>query len=140
GCEMRNDPDGQGVLISKGSTSAAVDYNQILNCSIHNNGGTSNFDHAIYSETNYNTFSGNRIYNNGGYGIHIYSSSASTGSTTHCSHNVVSGNIVYGQKSRSGIVVAYGTANQVYNNLVYGNSDGGIYTYGTTNIQILNNT
>jgi parallel beta-helix repeat protein len=147
GCEIRNIPysssgNSQGILITKGSTTAAVDYNQVLNCTIHDNGGsTSTLNHGIYVETNHNTFANNTIYNNSAYGIQIYSGSATAGTTSYCSYNQIYGNTIYGEKTRSGIVISFGDSNQVYNNIIYGNADGGInLNNGSNNTQVYNNT
>jgi hypothetical protein len=141
GCEIRNDPSESGVLISMGSTSAAVDYNEILNCTIHDNGGTNVLAHGIYCETNNNTFAGNTIYNNGGYGIQVYSGSASGNFTTYCSRNLIYDNRIYGQRSWSGITIDNGDSNEIYNNLIYGNADGGIHlSYNCSNTDVWNNT
>jgi parallel beta-helix repeat protein len=141
GCEVRNTP-GQGILITKGSTTAGVDYNEVLGCYIHDNGvAGSNQYHGIYAETNHNLIQGNDISGNVAYQIQLYASSGTPGSTTYCSYNTVTRNKLRGSKIRSGIVLGSGTGNLISNNLVYGNSDGGVYlNYGCAGTMIENNT
>jgi parallel beta-helix repeat protein len=147
GLEVR-DFSQNGVLLTEDpSLGDLTRYNQVLNCSIHDNGTTAG--HGIYIESSYNTVSGNTIYNNGEYGIHIYRDSGVNG--TDASDNTVSGNRVYdngfGLHSNGaaangwGIGLFVGDANVAYNNLVYGNKGGGIYSdLGASNSKVLDNS
>jgi parallel beta-helix repeat protein len=143
GCEIRNGPTGiQGVLISCGSNPDINENNRVTNCNIHHNGGVgSNQYHGIYCETNNNTFDNNTIHHNCAYGIQIFSSSATQGTTHFCSGNLIYNNIIHDENFRSGIVVTYGSGNLIYNNVIYNNGDGGIYfEFGPVNVGCYNNT
>lgn len=91
-------------------------------------------------------FDGNEVYNNGGYGFHIYHSGGND-----VINNIVRNNVVYGNGfsdarlpnvTLNGILIASGGNNIAYNNIVYGNANGMrvSYTLGGSNNQLYNNT
>lgn len=126
-------------------------YHEILNCLVHHNGlglGTTeapistNTGYGLYLQTSDNTCTGNEVYNNGGYGFHLYGNSVV--GQYPVSRNIVAANKIHNNGvnggTNYGIVVAWGDANQVYNNLIYSNIGGIlVYTYSTATI-IYNNT
>ena len=134
-----------------------AEYNEVINCSIHGS-----VYHGLYITSSNNLFEGNRVYNNGWYGYHLYISEGRTINNniirnneiygngwgrgdshgiiiSHGDNNVVDGNIV--RNNSGGIQVAYGANNtQVYGNTVYGNTYGGInIDPSTTNTVVVNN-
>jgi parallel beta-helix repeat protein len=117
--EVKNAPvSGINVSPDSGSTD-----NEFINCSVHNNGFSAQFDHGIYISNARNLIDGCDIYNNGAYGVHIYSG-ANNG------NNTVRNSRVHGQTGKAGILVATGTGNSVYNNILYGNAWGIALFYG----------
>jgi parallel beta-helix repeat protein len=133
--ELMNAP-GMGVLTSHhGSCSA--DFNEFINLTIHDNGLTDKH-HGYYLTTADNLIEGNDIYRNSGRGIQAYSSG---GWNVH--RNVIRNNRIHhnGRTDPSpGISVANGDANQLYNNLIYGNPYGIQLDYGPANTKLWNNT
>jgi len=118
---------------------------------VHNNGNFSGsgawLAHGFYIATQSNVVSGCTVYSNAGHGIQVYSE----GSTTDCSNNVISGNLVYDNGAAPasnldghgvGISIASGTGIQVSNNVCYGNPNGGIEVvyWAPTNTSVVNNT
>ncbi len=130
-CEVMNAPR-QGILVTVGA-----DYNEFINLKIHDN-GSSDYDHGIYISSHHNLVEGCEIYNNAGWGVHIYSVAGKP------SFNTVRNNKVYDNANAGsrgvGIGVYNGTGNLVYNNLVWGNNQGIVVNYGTSDTNILNNT
>lgn len=124
--------------------STETPFNEMINCRIHDNGflGASGTNgHGLYIVGSDNLFEDNEVYDNYGYGFHIYNSA---GPRTEPSRNIVRRNKIYrnGRNNRAayGLVVAWGSDNVVYNNLIYANWGGvEIYT-GSSNTQIYNNT
>jgi parallel beta-helix repeat protein len=113
-------------------------------------------------------YDGNEVYNNAGYGFHIFSSGNNNvnnnilrnnyihnngGRVTNVgvtggiilasgSNNIAYNNIICGQVNGYGIQIAYtngGTNNQVYNNTIYSNDLAGIYIDPTAPNSIINN-
>jgi len=141
-CEVEN-AIGQGIITTDGAN-----YNQFINLNVHGNGGVaqgagSHDSHGMYISTAYNTISGCTIYDNGGRGIQL----CDWGTPDTVNNNVVTGNRVYDNGLNNdgggpGISVASGDNNIISNNVVYGNSDGGIQIeyYAPANNQVVNNT
>ncbi len=114
------------------------DYNQIINCRIHDNGHTDK-DHGIYMGTGHNLVQGCDVYFNSGWGLHLYNGSEPTTNA-----NVVRGNRIH-DNSRAGpgapgIGLYTGTGNLVYENLIWGNHDGIDVTMHGDHQMIFNNT
>jgi FKBP-type peptidyl-prolyl cis-trans isomerase 2 len=144
-CDIKNGAE-NNVLISGNSTHLA-DHNEILGCTIHDNRGISTLDgthyHGIYCSSSYNLFQGNNVYNNTGYGIHIYQSSGVN--PIECSYNTVDKNQChdngrFGGTGSAGIGVFVGDGNLVYDNLVWNNPCGIKVDYGASNTLLYNNT
>jgi parallel beta-helix repeat protein len=90
-----------------------------------------------------NLFDGNDVYDNAGYGYHLYNS----GSTT-VSNNIVRNSRLWGNgfaetaEMTAAIILSSGSNNQAYNNLIYHNSNGIQLDYSPTgaNHKVYNNT
>jgi hypothetical protein len=100
-----------------------------------------------YINSNNSLLEGNRVYDNVGYGIHMYLS----GSTTGVHDNIIRNNIIYGNCYNDGqrdiglnaVIMGSGANNLFYNNVVYGNNcihTGAAVSIGGTNSGVYNNT
>lgn len=128
------------------SHNGPADYNEILNCAIHDNGrlDEGNSGYGIYLKTSHNTIAGNDIYRNNGYGVH---QNASAG---HGNNNVILGNRIHdnavhgtigvGGSTSYAVVLINGDNNLIANNLIYGNHGGILIYNNTTNARVYNNT
>ena len=107
-------------------------YNEVINCSVHDA-----VYHGLYITSSNNLFDGNRVYNNGWAGYHLYSEYGPT-----VNNNIVRNSEVYRNgsgRANSGIV-ASGSNNDVYDNIVRDNTAGIGVAYGSANAHIHNNT
>ena len=118
-------------------------FNEVLDCRIHNNRvpNIGPAPHGLYITASDNLFEGNEVYSNQGYGFHIYNNH---GSHDDPSRNIIRNNRVYGNgvygTQAYGVVVAWGSDNVVYNNIIYRNR-GGIQVYtDSVNTRVYNNT
>lgn len=118
----------QGFLLVTGSSN-----NLISNMLIHDN-GVSSLEHGIYSASPNNIYENNEIYNNGGFGIHNYNE----GNDEVNANNICRGNRVH--DNAVGILMAHGSNQKAYNNVVYNNNVRGFENYTAPNALILNNT
>ena len=114
-----------------------ADYNEIINCSVHDSAY-----HGLYIMSSNNLFDGNQVYNNGGYGYHLYNSGAHT-----VNDNVIRNSEIYGNGSVKissfGIVLGSGNNNVMYDNVVRDNPAGIQVAYGSPpadNTQVYDNT
>jgi parallel beta-helix repeat protein len=87
-------------------------------------------------------FDGNEVYDNAGYGYHIFDSGGN-----ETANNIVRNSTFYNNGFfdlrpilRAGLLVSSGPNNQVYNNVVYNNFAGIQVDYRCTNCQVSNNT
>ena len=137
--EVKNN-QGNGIVFS--NQNANSPFNEVLNCSIHDNGRYPgvNQGYGAYVFTSDNLFEGNDIYNNGGYGLHFYNNSGSQ----QVSRNVIRYNDIHGNGTQGGtnygIVVAWGTGNLVHNNQVYGNAGGILIYTNSSDTSVYDNT
>lgn len=120
-------------------------YFEFINNVIHNNGrGTGNaLIHGIYIGSSNNLADGNISYHNSGFGIQADNNV--NPAWRPASNNIIRNNTLYdngiGTGGTGGVVVAYGTNNQVYDNVIYGNNGGGILVYAnSSNTMVYNNT
>jgi hypothetical protein len=125
----------------------ASPYDEILNNTITANGthgqGTTN-GHGMYITSLNTLIEGNDVFDNEGYGIHIYD----TGNAASHPGIIVRNNWVHGNGLQTGttygITVAQASGALVYNNIVYGQTAsgaGGIQVYtGSLNTGVYNNT
>ncbi len=107
-------------------------FNEVIECRIHENGvagGAATNGHGLYISGSDNLFENNDVYDNQGYGFHVYNNA---GPHTDPSRNVVRDNRIYRngrhQGTAYGVTVAWGNANEIVNNSIYGNP-GGIQVY-----------
>jgi hypothetical protein len=157
-CEIKN-AYANGVGIWWGNINGLPsNYNEFINCNIHHNGraGGPGFPnqapgygrgHGLYITTQNNIFRGNRVHENGEYGFHVYFGNYPSKPTAN---NIIERNILYknglnttryGKVCCGGIVLASGSGNMAYNNLVYNHPVIGINVHGTgTNVKVYNNT
>ena len=128
------DHESHGVMVQRLSPG----FCEFINVNVHSNGVTATQDHGFYILAPNNLVQGSLIHDNAAYGLHIYD-----GANTQVSNNRAIGNRVYDNGVLSGtsygIILASGTGNMAYNNLIYGNV-GGIITYNATGSLIYNNT
>ncbi|MDP4201947.1 MAG: right-handed parallel beta-helix repeat-containing protein [Bacteroidota bacterium] len=132
-CELKN-AQNNGIYVDSGSSS-----NEFVNLKIHNN-GLSDFDHGMYVSGRNNLIEKCEVYQNAGWGIHIFNEQAPTNAT----NNIVRNNNIH-QNARAGsrgagIILSSGANNLAYNNLIWGNSGGIQIDYNADNTGVYNNT
>ena len=103
--------------------------------------------HGLYITTSNNVFRGNRVHDNGEYGFHVYHSDYPS---QPANNNVIDSNVIYGNGKNTtrygqvccgGIVLASGSNNVAYNNLVYNHLVQGIDVLSSGNgVKVYNNT
>jgi parallel beta-helix repeat protein len=123
---------GDGIFVTSGS-----DGNEFINLQVHNN-GTDGLNHGIYIKSSNNIVEGCLIYDNKGWGVHVYSGSGGA------NNNIIRNNNVY-DNSRSqtrggGIILTSGSGNQAYNNIIWGNMYGIRIDHGASNTYVGGNT
>jgi Right handed beta helix region/Pel9A-like, right handed beta helix region len=144
-CEILNAP-GNGV-ITHDSSSYLGDHNRFIRLKVHDNGYENDLRqrvaHGFYIITDFNVIEQCDVYNNYGYGVHIYNSGGGP------DYNELRRSRVYGNgrgpyavnASPGGIMLSQGTGNMAYNNLVWGNFKSGIsVNYNGVNSAVYNNT
>jgi parallel beta-helix repeat protein len=126
-----------GILVNNvGSPNS--DYNEFINLDVHDN-GTTDFDHGLYIETANNLVEDCRVYNNSGWGVHIYNGSSAVANNNTVRKNKIYDNARTGVRGR-GIILSSGSGNIAYDNLIWGNQDGIQIAYNASNSQVYNNT
>ena len=129
--EIKNAPV-QGVLVTGPNTR----FNEFINLKIHGNGGavgSNNLNHGIYIEGPNNLVDNCDFYGNAAHGVQVYSSNGGA------NNNIVRNTKSHG--NNKGMVIASGSGNVAYNNLIYGNpAEGLTVDYGVSNAAIYNNT
>jgi parallel beta-helix repeat protein len=118
-----------GVVFSPNNGNSP--FNEMINCFIHDNGmrgGSAGNGHGLYISTSDNLFDGNEIYNNQGYGLHLYDNAG----PLNVARNIIRNNKIHDNGLHGGtaygIVVSYGDGNQVYGNTIK-NNPGGVLIY-----------
>lgn len=107
---------GNGIFVQDEGTTD----NQFINLDIRDNGTPgSSLEHGVYIRSARNVVERCRIYNNAGYGVHVYFS------TNRAHSNVIRYNEVYGNGSR-GILIGSGNNNVAHHNIVRGNNSIGM--------------
>jgi len=147
--EVRNNPNGQNLVLFNPESS----FVEFLGGSVHDAHGstatTSNGFYCFYITGKDALIDGVDIYNCVGYGIHTYVSTSDwpgqsdDRNTIRNSriHGVLGVNDGTGNNGGIGILLAVGTGNAAYNNLVYNNTGPGIFSgFGATDVAIENNT
>src|SRR5437016_5375116 len=129
--EIKNAPV-QGVLVTGPNTR----FNEFINLKIHGNGGavgSNNLNHGIYIEGPNNLVDNCDFYGNAAHGVQSYSSNG------WADNNTIRNTKSHG--NNKGMVIASGSGNVAYNNLIYGNpAEGLTVDYGVSNAAIYNNT
>ena len=120
---------GNGITIRPFATD-----NEIIGGSVHDN-GTNNLDHGIYIEDDRNVVDGVTIYNNQGYGVHVYTSPPGDAAD----NNVIKNSIIYSNMA-FGILLGPGTGSKAWNNILYDNGGGISMNNGGQNSSAWNNT
>jgi len=107
------------------------------NCSTYANQGC----YGFYINGHDNLIDGCQIYNNGGFGLHMYSASGHG-----VDNNIIRNSIFYGNGFNdarglvgSGLLLSSGDNNVAYNNIAYSNAGDGI-SVNCTNCAAYNNT
>jgi parallel beta-helix repeat protein len=119
GCEVKN-PAENGILISDASGVGHCDYNQFINCKVHDGRILTNpgHYHGFYIESNNNLVDGCQMYNMQAYGLQVFASAGN-----NCSNNTVRNCIVHDNakdgSSTGGMILGTGSNNTAYNNEVY---------------------
>ena len=115
-------------------------YNEFINLSIHDH-GSSDFDHGIYIHNDHNLIEGCKIYRNAGWGVQIYL--YEEGIPGGPDFNTVRNNMIYDNArlgDRGFGIGLYSGENIAYNNLIWGNSGGGVdIGYNALNAKLYNN-
>jgi parallel beta-helix repeat protein len=102
--------------------------------------------YGLYVTGHDNLFEGNEIYDNGGYGLHLFNTGHTDVSDNIIRNNIFHGNGFFpdarGGTEWSAFILSSGSNNQAYNNIVYGNIKGMLVAFatGSTNNQVYNNT
>jgi Right handed beta helix region len=124
----------QGVLIVRTCTGA-----EVIGNTVHDNSRIGNdFTHGIYYSASNGIIADNEVYNEAGWGIHVYDSG---GNPTNI---LIQNNRVY-NNARVGArglgIQAAGENLRVYQNIIYGNNGGIAVQYGACRgTQVYNNT
>ncbi len=126
------------VLLTPGS--GGTDFNEFIGVKSHDAGWPQpKGSYGFYVASDSNIFDSCEVYNNTGYGFHIYNSIV-----PYPDHNVVKNSVVYGngikRVSAAGILLAKGDGNSAYNNIVYENPHGIEVGNGAINSKVYNNT
>jgi parallel beta-helix repeat protein len=134
-CEIKNGP-GSGVMTGRGSN-----FNEFINCKIHDNSTQSLNSHGFYIQSSNNLFDNCEIYNNRAYGLHIYNGY----SGQRANNNIVRNTRAYNNSTNSshaaGILIGSGDGNMAYNNIAYGQPVGIMVGFNySTNSKVYNNT
>lgn len=132
-CELKNSPK-QCIIITYGS-----DYCQLLNLTAHNCGKTIDADglygYGIYLKASYCLLDGLDVFNMGSSGMQIFSTTAgseppinNTVRNSRFHHNTV---LSAAQGRGSGVVIAAGVGNMIYNVLSYAQRAGFTVSYNS---------
>jgi len=125
-------------------------FHEFINVSVHNSGQTyqSCGGYGVYWWGNNTLFERMHVYDNPGYGFHIYYSGWTTVSNNIVRYSFIHNNGGYassthggdGTTSQAGLLMANGTGNQAYGNVVYGNQNGIVVNSTCLNCLVYNNT
>jgi parallel beta-helix repeat protein len=122
-----------GIFVTEGS-----DGNEFIRLQVHDNGFT-DFNHGIYIRSSNNLVEDCSIYDNMGWGVHLYS-----GWQRGVDNNVIRNNAIYDNGRAGtrgdGILLSSGSGNQAYNNVVWGNVGGIRIDYNASNTYVYDNT
>ena len=128
--EIKN-ASSNGLLVMGGG-------NDFINLRIHDN-GTSDVGHGIYVASADNVIEGCEIYNNSGWGVHVFDQYANAGMVNN---NIIRNNKIHnnGESGRGpGIILSSGSGNQAYDNEIWENVGGIDIDYGALNTEVHDN-
>ena len=137
--EIKNNID-FGLVFSRSNGNSP--FNEVLECRIHDNGlvGGPNYNgHGLYISTSDNLIEGNEVFDNQGYGLHLYDNAG----PLNVARNVVRNNTFHNNGRHGGaygIVVAWGDGNLVHDNRIYDNPGGLLVYTNSSNTRVYNNT
>jgi parallel beta-helix repeat protein len=136
------------VLVGGGTSHCEIMNSKIHGAKVSLFGGThpTTGNYGFYYNGHDGLIEGNVIYDNTGYGLHLYHSGSND-----VNNNIVRNNIFYGNgfddgerhDTLGGVIIASGENNLFYNNIVDKNTGIGVtvaYTNGSRNNQLYNNT
>src|SRR5262249_1478351 len=118
------------------------DSNEFLNCKSHDNGATSTINglagYGIYVAGSNNLIERCDFYNNGAWGIHIFNQSGGA------NNNIVRYSRIFNNSvatsNSDGVILASGTGNSAYGNLIYGSNANGLTVHGScSSCEVYNN-
>jgi pectate disaccharide-lyase len=120
-------------------TYCGAEHNEFINLKVHNN-GTNDFDHGIYIASANNLVEGSDIYQNSGWGVHVYDGGPCS---DQVSNNMVRSNQIHDNAAAGargpGIILSSGKANMAENNRIWGNQGGIHIDYGSIAAQVTDN-
>ena len=114
-CEIHSGP-GQGVLVS------TAHHVRFVGCSIHAN-GTVDTDHGLYISSHSNLVDRCDVYDNAGWGVHIYNGAAAVADSNIVRDSLCHDNAAAGNRG-AGILLSSGFGNVAENNVCWGNQKG----------------
>jgi parallel beta-helix repeat protein len=120
---------GSGILTNVGAAN-----HQIINMDLYNN-----LAYGIYLAATGVLVEGNRIYDNQGYGIHVYNSFSAVNNAI-IRNNTIYRNGIGSLTQAAGILLSSGSGNTAYDNTVYGNQNGIFVRYSCSACMVYNNT
>jgi parallel beta-helix repeat protein len=142
--ELSAQEPGYNIVAGRGA------FLEVLNSKIH--GAMAQYDlsqpypggyYGFYWQGSDSVFDGNEVYDNSGYGFHIFSSGSNS-----VSNNMVSNNTIYGNgfddgprgQSTCAVILSTGAGNKACNNVVYRNKCGIQIDYRCNDCQVIANT
>ena len=128
--EIVNAP-GQGLLVGG-------HHNELLRLRVHGN-GVSDFDHGIYITSPDNLVDGCEVFQNAGWGVHVYNGEANDADRNVLRNNRIHHNARVGGRG-AGIILSSGEDNIAFNNVVFGNKIGIHVDYAAVRSRVYNNT
>jgi len=141
--EIRNSK-GPGVMVIGSPAGTALGCcNEFINLNVHHN-GTNYFNNAFYIQSANNIIERCKIYSNTATGIAFSSQNASLTENNIARYNEIFDNIDPQSPHKvPAIVTAEAINSLIHSNIIFNNSGGGIYLFGSNveiNSRVLNNT
>lgn len=131
-------------VICTNSAAGIIGANEFINLTMTGGGDVGDFSYSFYIQSDNNLIDGCNLYNNEGAGIQVYNGHGQT-----ANNNIIRNCSIHDQ-TRSpdtrvwGIILASGSATQVYNNIFYNNGGSGdsasIFVYNGTGHLLYNNS
>jgi len=143
--DLRGNPNSPTIAVMLASTASGnVGGNEFINVQLHRVAG-SDASHGFYIKSSDNLIENCEIYDVPGAGVHIYDGSGLTADRNTIRNNVIHDISNSGGPRAWGVIIASGSDNAVYNNVIYGIGPGGygnagIRVYKGSGAKIYNNT